>query len=88
MTLFFISILNLFTRVNTHIALRKKTSSTFAPVTVATITENRSPNIETTIAIIGLLIGTKKRRQMGIKRRIAVKDTSRILARIVSLLVE
>jgi hypothetical protein len=57
-------------------------------VTVATITGNRSPNIEATIAIIGLLIGTKKRRQMGIKRRIAVKDTSRILARIVSLLVE
>jgi hypothetical protein len=75
---------NLFTTANTCAALPKNTSCTFAPVALDTTTENRITKTEATTAIIALLIGTKKRRYTGMRRRSTARDTSRILARILS----
>lgn len=72
-------------RPTTHAALPKNTSCTLAPVILEITTENKSTKIEATVAIIGLLIGTRKRRNTGMRRMTTAVDTSRILASTLSL---
>ena len=58
------------------------------PVTLETTTENRITKSAATVAIMGLLIGIKKRRNTGMRRMITAIDTSRMLARSLSLACE
>ena len=83
-----VSIKFIYPKTNTNAALPKKTSWTLVPVTLATTTENRITKSAVTVAMMGLLIGIKKRRNTGMRRMITAMDTSRMLARILSLACE